>query len=886
VSRRLAAAAVPAVCLLAAPAADGAVPGQNGRLLTTVAGAGELRTVLPNGASPGRVAVPAPNASSFNGVMDRARWSPDGTKIVFAYRTFVSGCSFTQRSTPVKLRIMNADGTGLKDLTKAACPSQPQQDREPAWSPDGRKVVFVRATNVDSDARIRAGSLMTVDVASGATTRLSAFPAGGPGDLAPAYSPDGRRIAFERAGDLTAGDEADIWVMNADGTARTQLTSGAADDRDPDWSPDGARLVFSSDRDTARRCLPAHRTGLCDHEIYAMAPTGADVTRLTFRPDDEDSAPAWSPDGTRIAWQGSTPIPNPLDKPVPDVWTMAPDGSEKANVTGAMRTSGRFPDTQHYPRPDWQRVATAPSLPAPALRLYLDAPSAYGNSTLPATVYLGAVAPAGGTIVQLTSSSPDATVPATVTVPAGEARVDVPVAHRIPAATHAVDINAAIPGRSATGRFTLYKAAEVSGLRMGFGDPDVLPGGRTAIMFVDLDAPAPDGSVVALESSDPAALRVPASLPVLAGFNAAQFTIDTTPVTTTTPVTVSATYAGKTVTKVVTVRPGRRPTLSLSPSAIVGAAGTSVTATVTVPDLPASEGTALTVASSDPLAYPERPDLTIFAGSNATTFKITAPQAVSEPVTVTITVTHEGVSASAPLTITPAGSTAPAPAPEPAPAPTPAPAPATDTVTVTLAEYVEKDEELSVEATSTSSTATLRAYTQSGILLGTLTNAGGGRYRATFEEVANPGTVRVESSLGGSATRTVTVDSRGRRRGPSPAPPPSAFIGARAGTQGACPRTVRSSAVPALPPAPRSAASPPTTSSSAGTRSCAASPSWGTCASCSSPSGPSCASTSSRPTTRSARSRATSAAGSTRRPRSRSTRSASARTTTSRRPTA
>jgi Tol biopolymer transport system component len=80
---------------------------------------------------------------------------------------------------------MNADGTGLKDLTKAGCPSsQPQQDREPAWSPDGRKVVFVRATNVDSDAWVRAGSLMTVDVASGATARLSAFPSGGPGDPA------------------------------------------------------------------------------------------------------------------------------------------------------------------------------------------------------------------------------------------------------------------------------------------------------------------------------------------------------------------------------------------------------------------------------------------------------------------------------------------------------------------------------------------------------------------------------------------------------------------------------------------------------------------------------------------------------------------------------
>jgi Tol biopolymer transport system component len=100
------------------------------------------------------------------------------------------------------------------------------------------------------------------------------FPAGRPGDLAPARSPDGRRIAFEGAGDLTAVDPGDIWVKSADGTGRTQLTSGTADDRDPNWSPDGTRPALSSDRDTAGRCPPAYRTGLYDHEIYAMSPPG------------------------------------------------------------------------------------------------------------------------------------------------------------------------------------------------------------------------------------------------------------------------------------------------------------------------------------------------------------------------------------------------------------------------------------------------------------------------------------------------------------------------------------------------------------------------------------------------------------------------------------
>jgi TolB protein len=380
VVRLLATVALAVALLLGlATVTNAAVPGQNGRLLTTVAGGGQLVTFLPNGAGPARLTLPAPNASSFNGVMDSARWSPDATRIVFAYRTYVSGCSFTQRSTPVKLRVMNADGTGLRDLTKAVCPgSKAQQDREPAWSPDGKRVVFVRATDVHSDARVSAGSLMTVDVSSGSTVRLSAFPVGGLGDLAPAYSPDGRRIAFERAMDFSAGDQGDIWVMNADGTGRTQLTSGPADDRDPDWSPDGTRLAFSSDRDTAGSCVPLYRTGLCDHEIYTMTATGTAVTRLTSRAPGQDSSPVWSPDGTRIAWQASAPLL--YGAPVGDIWTMAPDGSAKVDVTGAMRASGPAPDLQPYERPDWQRVATAPVLPAPALRVFLSSARAYSGT--------------------------------------------------------------------------------------------------------------------------------------------------------------------------------------------------------------------------------------------------------------------------------------------------------------------------------------------------------------------------------------------------------------------------------------------------------------------------------------------------------------------------
>ena len=103
-------------------------------------------------------------------------------------------------------------------------------------------------------------------------------------DLVPAWSPDGRRLAFtsDRDGDF------EIFVMDAVGTAVTQLTHNDAEDLFPAWSPDGRRLAFTSDRDG-------------DREIYVMGSDGSAVTQLTHN-GARDSIPTWSPDGRRLAF--------------------------------------------------------------------------------------------------------------------------------------------------------------------------------------------------------------------------------------------------------------------------------------------------------------------------------------------------------------------------------------------------------------------------------------------------------------------------------------------------------------------------------------------------------------------------------------------------------
>jgi len=100
--------------------------------------------------------------------------------------------------------------------------------------------------------------------------------------IAPAGSPDGRRIAFasDRDGKL------ELYVMNADGSGQRRLTRSAAN-AFPAWSPDGRKIAFVSDRDG-------------NLELYVMNADGSGQRRLTQNPG-VDGSPAWSPDGRRIA---------------------------------------------------------------------------------------------------------------------------------------------------------------------------------------------------------------------------------------------------------------------------------------------------------------------------------------------------------------------------------------------------------------------------------------------------------------------------------------------------------------------------------------------------------------------------------------------------------
>jgi TolB protein len=190
----------------------------------------------------------------------RPAWSPDGRRIVFAS---------TAHERIYNIYIINRDGTGLTKVTDG-----PLHKEMPAWSPDGSLIAFV--TPIENEIP-------------------SAYPSLGHA----------------------------IWVMNANGAGQRQLTEGLNSDYFPSWSPDGSTILFSRSLEEER--VPAGREWTTASALCVMSADGAEMKRVTHDSAAYDS-PAWSPDASNIVcckYEGRAKY----------ICVMEADGSDQRAVT-------------------------------------------------------------------------------------------------------------------------------------------------------------------------------------------------------------------------------------------------------------------------------------------------------------------------------------------------------------------------------------------------------------------------------------------------------------------------------------------------------------------------------------------------------------------------
>ena len=276
------------------------------------------------------------------------QWSPDGSRLAFAR----SGQLFT----------MSASGGGMVALTdplRAGAGPAAEFDSSPQWSPDGRSVAFIRAVTMSPRGVIERQEIWVVPAGGGAARQvtkptddrtfrtelawledrslvysralifnrrgvLSVRPDGTKlsrlelGALAPAFSPDGRSIAFVVNANPSVPVRGELFVMRSDGSNVRQLTRSDGQEGSPSWSPDGSRIVFT-------RAVPNGNRSA----VYTIRADGTGLRRLRA-PTAQYTGPAWSPDGRSIAVGRDG-----------DLITVSPDGSNPRRIPGVARR-GQF----------------------------------------------------------------------------------------------------------------------------------------------------------------------------------------------------------------------------------------------------------------------------------------------------------------------------------------------------------------------------------------------------------------------------------------------------------------------------------------------------------------------------------------------------------------
>jgi len=253
-------------------------------------------------------------------------WSPDGSALIFE-RDYAGDLGIAQ------IFRIEPDGSGLTQL--GACTGDCLGNAFPSWSPDGKKIAFIRWIGpVREDGNATSGGVWIMN-ANGTDARQVTqlqLPTTTE-DSHPRWSPDGRKLVFMRLTTLgLPANRQAIFVANTDGSDQRRITPWDLDANAPDWSPDGSLILVSSHND-------ARLPGLS--ELFTVRPDGSDLTRVRIRglehlPGIDRFAEngKFSPDGRSIVFNHQTEADFCCV-----VYRMKADGSEVLRLSDGIQAA-------------------------------------------------------------------------------------------------------------------------------------------------------------------------------------------------------------------------------------------------------------------------------------------------------------------------------------------------------------------------------------------------------------------------------------------------------------------------------------------------------------------------------------------------------------------